>query len=60
MSLAGFALPKLGEEGVAVKEEMVQTLATILMTYRPKPSLADCRVVSLALHKKLRFLGAQR
>lgn len=38
---------------------MVQTLATILMTYKTKPSLTDCLNVSKALHAKFRFMGGE-
>ena len=36
---------------------MVQTLATLLMTYKSKPSLKDCLDVSSGLHKKFPTLG---
>ena len=36
---------------------MVQTLATMLMTFVPKPSLRHCQVVSQSLHGKFSFLG---
>lgn len=36
---------------------MVQTLATLLMTYKSRPSLKDCQVVSRSLHQKFKKLG---
>ena len=36
---------------------VVQTLATMLMSYVQRPSLKLCLVVSRALHEKFRFLG---
>ena len=39
------------------KGTMVQTLATLLMTYKPKPSLKDCLVVSSGLYQKFSSLG---
>ena len=39
---------------------MVQTLATVMMTDVQKPSLLnDCQVVSMAVHKKFKFLGGE-
>ena len=35
---------------------MVQTLATMLMTYNQKPSLNDCGKVAKALVTKFKFL----
>lgn len=39
------------------RKYIVQTLATMLMTYVQRPSLSDCLVVSKALHGKFKFLG---
>jgi len=39
------------------RKYIVQTLATILMTYRSRPSLKDCQLVSKSLHKKFKGLG---
>lgn len=39
------------------RKYMVQTLATLLMTYKPKPSLRDCLIVSRGLHQKFPSLG---
>lgn len=36
---------------------MVQTLGTVLMCHKTKPSLNDCLSVSKALHAKFKFLG---
>lgn len=36
---------------------MVQTLTTLLMTYKTKPSLNDCLIVSRSLHEKFQSLG---
>lgn len=36
---------------------MVQTLATLLMTYKSTPSLKDCQEVSKSLHQKFKRLG---
>lgn len=36
---------------------MVQTLATLLMTYKSHPTLSNCGAVSLSLHKKFKCLG---
>ena len=35
---------------------MVQTLATLLMSHVPKPSISDCLIVCKALHAKFPFL----
>ena len=34
------------------RKYMVQTLATLLMTHKSRPSLRDCKVVSQSLHNK--------
>ena len=39
------------------RKYMVQTLATMLMSYVQRPSLKDSLVVSKALHAKFKFLG---
>ena len=39
------------------RKYMVQTLATMLMTFVPKPSLRHCQVVSQSLHGKFSFSG---
>ena len=39
------------------RKYMVQTLATMLMSYVQRPSLKDCLVVAKALHAKFKFLG---
>ena len=39
------------------RKYMVQTLATMLMSYVKRPSLSDCLVISKALHRKFNFLG---
>ena len=39
------------------RKYMVQTLATMLMSYVQRPSLKDCLVVAKALHAKFTFLG---
>ena len=36
---------------------MVQTLATVMMCHKIKPSMGDCLMVSEALHAKFKFLG---
>ena len=36
---------------------MVQTLTTLLMTYKSKPSLSDCLIVSRSLYEKFQSLG---
>lgn len=41
------------------RKYMIQTLATVMMTHVQKPSLADCQVVSMAVHKKFKFLGGE-
>jgi len=38
---------------------MVQTLATLLMTYKSRPSLKDSQVVSKSLHQKFRKIGGE-
>ena len=35
---------------------MIQTLATVLMTHRQRPSLSDCGAVARSLVKKFSFL----
>ena len=39
------------------REYMVQTLTTLLMAYKSKPSLSDCLIVSRSLHEKFQSLG---
>lgn len=39
------------------RKYIVQTLATMLMSYVQRPSLKQCLVVSRALHGKFGFLG---
>ncbi|XP_065893460.1 uncharacterized protein [Dysidea avara] len=39
------------------RKYMVQTLATLLMTYKSRPSLKDCQIVSKSLHQKFKNLG---
>ena len=39
------------------RKYMVQTLTTLLMTYKTKPSLNNCLIVSRSLHDKFQSLG---
>ena len=39
------------------RKYIVQTLATVLMTHRQRPSLSDCGVVAKSLVKKFSFLS---
>lgn len=41
------------------RKYMVQTLATVLMTYVSRPSLSNCLVVLRALLKKFPFLNEE-
>ena len=42
------------------RKYMVQTLATVLMTYKQRPSLTDCTAVAKSLIKKFTFLSDQK
>ena len=39
------------------RKYMVQTLTILLMTYKSKPSLSDCLIVSRSLYEKFQSLG---
>ena len=43
----------------ADRKYMVQTLATMMMSYVQKPTIHNCQAVSEDLHKKYRFLGGE-